>query len=513
MKAYGIFAGGGVKGAALAGCLAAAQSRGIEFLGYGGTSAGSIVALLAAVGYSGQELEPILVKELDFQKLLDDGGAALNGAKGKFNAIQKAMRAGGMRGKLKQLKALNLTAPGLVKSLGGELGLYHGDPLIEFLRNKVVQKKPNLNGQDSITFEALHQAGCLPLKVVATDITNRCPAVFGRGMTAYGDSALLAVRASAGYPFAFRPVVVAGRLLVDGGLSSNLPAFLFDKEYGQTRVPAFAFDLLTPGSGDTTYDLIRFAQDLLETVLGASDQLLRSVLRGIHYVPVKVPAGISTLDFNLPEQKRDQLFKYGEVAAHRFFDSFPPLQRAKVAGGRLQLQLQNEYGSPQYFVPVLHALAKEIEANSHAQDVRAHIMLPTGREPPTRIVVYHYGMDRDTDSDFELDEEAGCSGQAWRTRKPAIANLEDAARDPGPWGMTPQQHGKVPSNRKSMLSVPIHRELHPGEEGSPAPVGTLSVDSTTPLEHTGWIEKMGGEAVGQGKVVGIMMRWAYIITD
>jgi NTE family protein len=57
---YAILDGGGVKGAALAGCLAAAEDKHIDFIGYGGTSAGSIVALLAAVGYSGEDLNPSL---------------------------------------------------------------------------------------------------------------------------------------------------------------------------------------------------------------------------------------------------------------------------------------------------------------------------------------------------------------------------------------------------------------------------------------------------------------------
>jgi NTE family protein len=57
MKAYAILDGGGVKGAALVGCLKAAEELGIEFVGYGGTSAGSIIALLASVGYTVAELE------------------------------------------------------------------------------------------------------------------------------------------------------------------------------------------------------------------------------------------------------------------------------------------------------------------------------------------------------------------------------------------------------------------------------------------------------------------------
>src|SRR4051794_22863246 len=94
MKAYGIFAGGGVKGAALAGCLAAAEQQGVRFQGFGGTSAGSIVALLAAVGYSGQELEKLLVDELSFADLLDDGGKNLDLAKAKAAWVARVLQSG-----------------------------------------------------------------------------------------------------------------------------------------------------------------------------------------------------------------------------------------------------------------------------------------------------------------------------------------------------------------------------------------------------------------------------------
>ena len=49
MDAFGIFEGGGVKGLAHIGALAAAQQRGVNFTGVAGTSAGAIVAALIAV--------------------------------------------------------------------------------------------------------------------------------------------------------------------------------------------------------------------------------------------------------------------------------------------------------------------------------------------------------------------------------------------------------------------------------------------------------------------------------
>ncbi|WP_394223487.1 patatin-like phospholipase family protein [Alteromonas gracilis] len=48
MKAYGVFEGGGVKGVALAGAYKAALENDVDFIGFGGTSAGAIVALLAS---------------------------------------------------------------------------------------------------------------------------------------------------------------------------------------------------------------------------------------------------------------------------------------------------------------------------------------------------------------------------------------------------------------------------------------------------------------------------------
>ena len=60
-----------MKGAAFAGCLAAAEEEGVSFVGYGGTSACSIAAVLACVGYTPAELRQIFVNEMSFLTLLD----------------------------------------------------------------------------------------------------------------------------------------------------------------------------------------------------------------------------------------------------------------------------------------------------------------------------------------------------------------------------------------------------------------------------------------------------------
>src|SRR5262249_15641586 len=203
----------------------------------------------------------------------------------------------------------------------------------------------------------------------------------------------------------FEPVFLNGRRLVDGGLSSNLPVFLFAEEYRQTRIPALAFDLIAPaGAGGVPYDLGQYGSGLLATGLGGSDDLLRQVLRGVYYIPVQTPPGIGTLDFGLSRDDRKRLFDAGHKATTEYLANFEPLKRVKMAGDQLRRQLWVEFGPPQFFTPVLHALAKDIEERTRAESVRAHVMLPTGRPEATRIVTYHYGMEGDTDIDLELPE-------------------------------------------------------------------------------------------------------------
>ena len=194
----------------------------MRFLGFGGTSAGSIVATLASVGYTGKEQGEILVG-LEFDTLLDDGGDCLDRARLQFEQIGEALR-GGSWNKL----GAYFKARSLLKSLGAVLGLYAGEPLKQFLAGKIEAKRPELASHVDLTFEHLERAGGLPLKIVASDLTTRKPAVFSRHQTEYGSSVLEAVRASTSYPFVFRPLLKNGRAFVDGGLASNLPAFLFD---------------------------------------------------------------------------------------------------------------------------------------------------------------------------------------------------------------------------------------------------------------------------------------------
>ena len=67
MNANLVCKGGGVKGIALVGAISYLEKQGYEWNNLAGTSAGSIVASLLAVGYNSSEIKEILY-ELDFNK-------------------------------------------------------------------------------------------------------------------------------------------------------------------------------------------------------------------------------------------------------------------------------------------------------------------------------------------------------------------------------------------------------------------------------------------------------------
>lgn len=538
MRAYAIFDGGGVLGAALAGALKAAEDKGIEFAGFGGTSAGSIVAALAAFGYAGSEIETILV-ETDFTEFLNDSGKPVEAFKERLSEILRLISLGG---NLNGVRAL-FKAPSIVKSLRAKRGVDDGKTLAKFLLDKIKVKHPSLMDRSEVRFEDIEALGCRSLKIVASDVTRRMPVVFSSKNLRHGTSVLNAVRASACYPFIFQPVELNdGALLVDGGLASNLPAFLFHEEQRQTKLPVFAFDLVSQsGPPKSPFELDRFMRDMISTALDAGDELIRQVLVNIIHVPIEIPEDFDVLDFKMDQSRREELFRKGYDQVSLFLDnSCEPfriarqvkdipefLKRSDIGGiDRISEQLmrrmlQARFGNPKLLETVLSGLAREIEATTQARAVRATIMLPTDRknpinQKPTRIVVYSHGMrdengEEHDDATLEIDEDAGCTGLAWINRAPAVADLEKAKDNPV-WKMTIDQHQRIPRDRKSMLAIPIGIDRPPATSLEKATSrGTLSIDSETPLDDTLWIETDDANVVVSREVLKTMQLWENVI--
>lgn len=542
MQAYAVFDGGGVKGAALAGCISAAHDHGIELVGYGGTSAGSIIALMAAIGFSSKELEKLVVEELSFLSLLDDGGASLLSAKHSFEFLASGI------GIWRLIVHPFQTIISLLSlySIRKKLGLYSGKKLASFLDQKVRDKLGAVDPSEVVSFQFLMENGCKPLKVVASDVTNRRAVVFSsQDPKTAREPVVNAVLASSAYPLVFAAREFDSALLLDGGLASNLPSFLFADEYRRTGYPILAFDLAVeacsqecedgsnreltdsknPGAESELaqgvkheaqeqetekMDFLSLLIGVADTALEASDGLLRSNIPGVEHITIPIPRNVKTLDFDISMEQRRALYNTGYVESSKFFGNWQRLKYGQGEAGEVRRRLQSYHGPPSLYDRILEAVVHDIEHISGAENVRAHVMLPTNRTPPTRIVVYSFGMDDAPDADLELGLDAGCSGRAWKDGQAALADLEEARKAPEGWGMSVEQANKVPVERKLMLSVPIRSWISYDELASTASpiIGVLSVDSESTLESSGWIDGNGVDT----KTLQTMYDWANVIS-
>ena len=517
MKAYAILAGGGVKGVALAGCLAAAEDKGIEFVGFGGASAGSIVASLAAVEYSGREIRDMMAKE-PFTKFLDDDGVELERVK-QFSKQLFLLEEFGWRDGYRFYRSYRREQV-LFRRLYDNSGLYKAQKLETFLRDKMMEKpkKDRTAGKeredlpDNFTFRQLKGAGYKKaLKVIASDVVSRRPEIFSSGeMSGERDwTVITAVRASTSYPFVFEPVAMNRNYYADGGISSNLPVFLFEQERKVETFPILGFDLGSKGdelAANCDYKLFTFCRDLLETSLGSSDKLLQGLISGLHYIPVPVPSGIDTLKFALTPLEQTALFQAGYEAAMEYFKSKSVRhwfkgddQEGAEAQGRSGRVFRNASDLikdiqrgvrvlPTIVRSLLEITAKDFEALTKAQNIRACIMLPAGDD--MQVVTYQYGMDDDPDIDFQMDLKAGCAGRAREKLRPLMADLAEARINPEEWCLTREQHNKVPKERMTVMAIPLYNvstSISGKIEITKAKLlGTLNLDSTTPLGETGW---------------------------
>ena len=373
-------------------------------------------------------------------------------------------------------------------------GIYSGKSLEERLATCVGAVRPELGAFNPITFNDLARTQCHPLKIVATNLAERRAIIYSTMGDGQGDESVLsAVRASASYPWLFQPVSrSASVVLSDGGISSNLPAFLFAKEHLATGYPIIAFDLVSerPALGRGP---LAFAGALLGTALEASDMIMADTVSGILRIPIRVNPPVGTLDFDLDNHHIEGLYNAGYTCAAAALNQYEKFVVSRQAGENIQRQLQAIHGDQKLFDVPLRALIAEMKSVSAATSLRAQVMLPTGRENNSRIVVYSHGVrEGDGDADLEIGEFSGCTGRALRLRAICVADLSPAERADGKWDMTAAQHGRVAGDRRAMIAVPIFGE---GARTSEMPIlGSLSVDSSTPIDETNWVDLSGGAA-------------------
>ena len=337
--ADGVFEGGGVKGIAFAGAIQAAEEvAGVtEWVNLAGTSAGAIVAGLLAVGYNAEGLRQILA-QAKYPKFADTGPLGM-WVGGGYSAIfrRRGLAPGAY---FKKWYAEQLAASPLAKKLNKTTPLTFKD---------VSRELPPKANFPELSGEQYERAG-YRLHVITSDVTSGRMVVLPDELPNYADASgksldkdsfliVDAVRMSMSYPFLFEPVVLYqkdGRgqarpyFMVDGGLLSNFPIWLFDTP-GTPQRPTWGFRLHGGASDEEGLPYAHIPRPfwelpLLKAMFSAATEAWdrKELSDATSSRTVSLPTqAVQTTNFNLTATEASNLFTWGEDAATAFFKAAP----------------------------------------------------------------------------------------------------------------------------------------------------------------------------------------------
>ena len=188
-----VLSGGGAKGMAHIGVLKVLEKAGIPVDIVTGTSMGSIIGGLYAIGYNANSLDS-MVRVQDWSYVITD---------------KEDLRRQSLNDRKKQNTYFFKTGMTIGKTDANAGGIIKGKNLAELFQQLCVGYTDSLDFTRNLR---------IPFACVATNIVDNSEVDFHSGRLQQ------AMRASMAIPAAFSPVRIDGMVLVDGGLKNNSPA-------------------------------------------------------------------------------------------------------------------------------------------------------------------------------------------------------------------------------------------------------------------------------------------------
>jgi NTE family protein len=299
-----VFEGGGLKGIGLVGAYSVLEERGYRPQNIAGTSAGAIVAALVAAGYTAAELRQTIM-ECDFNGLKD-------------------------RAWEDWLPILPRTV-----SILKDRGIYEGEAFLEWMTG-LLEKKGVRTFGDLVRCPEAEPRYRYKLQVMVSDLSEQRLLVLPKDAHKLGIedpnelSVALAVRMSMSIPVFFEPVTFAnpktGRehLIVDGGMLSNFPLWLFDAEeplWPTIGVKFIEEDPRAPlspwSSSGGVFQVVDYARSLVETMMEAHDRFYLEESDFDRTIAIDA-LGVGTTEFVLTRERAMQLYESGRAGAENF---------------------------------------------------------------------------------------------------------------------------------------------------------------------------------------------------
>lgn len=283
-----LFGGGAIRGIAYVGTIRALEEIGINPQNIAGSSVGSIVASLMALGYTASELREIFLG-VNFEL---------------FKDVQFG--------------------------LGPNFALSKGEVFLEWIRELIEKKfygdKYRKGKNKAVTFKDIDKN----LVVITTDLSNFGCKEFSRFETPDFEIAT-AVRISSTMPGLMKPYEYNNTLLVDGDLQKSMPMWKLSKNLllDEERVLEFRLE----GEFDGTD---KNALDYMNTIYSCITSMCTSYIAETYghndkfdYITINT-GDVIVVDFNYPKEKREELIESGYKQTMNYFTKVLPTKKESL---------------------------------------------------------------------------------------------------------------------------------------------------------------------------------------
>ncbi len=283
-----LFGGGAIRGASYVGTLKAMEELGIFPKTLAGSSVGSVIAGLVAVGYTANELDEVFIK-FNFEM---------------FRDVQL--------------------------SLGPKFALSKGELFLEWIRDLIEQKfygsHYKKGSHKAVTFKDIEK----DLIIITTDLSSFETKEFSRYETPDYEIAS-AIRISCGMPGLMRPIEYNNRILVDGDLQKSWPMWKLSKHLmpANERILEFRLEGDFEGNDMNTIEFVNslyafttsMATTFIIDIYGKKDMF--------DYIVINT-GDINIVDFNMCEEKRRHLMQLGYSQTMDYFNEFLPEKKRSL---------------------------------------------------------------------------------------------------------------------------------------------------------------------------------------
>jgi len=283
-----LFGGGAIRGAGHVGVLKAFKELGIAPVSLGGSSVGSMVASLLAVGYTTEEIEDVFLG-VNFELFRDISFG--------FNV---------------------------------KFALSKGEVFLDWFRDLIEKKfygdKYQKGENAPVRFKDLNKE----LFIISTDMKNFSCCEFSSKETPEFEVAM-AVRISCCAPGLMRAVNLDDKLLVDGDLMKGKPMWYLSKNLRESKNRICEIRLEGDFSGDDTNPL-NYVNGIYSCMTYSETSFIKEIYgNSDNYDYIVINTGDAMVfDFNCPTEKRREIIDSGYNSAMHYFRKTLPDKKQKI---------------------------------------------------------------------------------------------------------------------------------------------------------------------------------------